>query len=169
MKTISRLAFLLTLLSPTVYAQDYFLELAGIPGGSVEAQHQGWIDILSFEHGIDVASGGGAGRETGRPLFKDFRICKEIDKSTPPIQEATARGTVLQNANMEVVRNGQVVLRYEFSRVRLKDYFISGEKGEMPRDCVSLAFERIKVTHISYDAAGNPSETFFEWDVASGN
>ncbi|MDH3279701.1 MAG: type VI secretion system tube protein Hcp [Gammaproteobacteria bacterium] len=158
------------LVSSAVDAQDYYLELDGIPGGSNEAQHRNWIGILSFEHGIEIPGGGGAvGRAAGRPFFKNFRICKEIDKSTPSIQGTVARGTVVENAKFEVVGNGQVILRYEFSKVRLKDYYISGEQGEMPRDCVSLAFETIKVTYIAYDATGASTETVFEWDVESGH
>ena len=170
MKKISFLALLLLLVSSAAHAQDYYLELDGIPGESSDAQHQNWIDILSFEHGIEnPADGGAAGRAAGRPLFKDFHICKEIDKSTTPIQEADRRETVIENAKFEVVKNGRVILRYEFSKVRLKDYYIKGEKGEMPRDCVSLGFEKIKVTHISYGVNGAPTETVFEWDVESGN
>ena len=47
--------------SPTFAAERLFLRLDGIQGGSLDARHQGEIDLLSYSQSFTrPASGGGA-------------------------------------------------------------------------------------------------------------
>ncbi|MDR2015728.1 MAG: type VI secretion system tube protein Hcp, partial [Azoarcus sp.] len=57
-------------------AFDAFLKIEGIPGESKDSGHDGWIEILSYHHGVNqpasktASSAGGATAE--RVNFGDF-------------------------------------------------------------------------------------------------
>ena len=63
---------------PTGATLNYFLDVAGVTGGSHNAQHVGAFDALGYE--FDLAStiaastggGGGAGKTTASPLIVDL-------------------------------------------------------------------------------------------------
>ena len=160
---------ILMLLSSLAMADDSYLQIDGIKGDSKAAGHKDWIDITAFENQIDSPGGpGAAGQPAGRPIFKKFRICKSLDRATVPIQGAAAKATPIASAKVEVVSQGRVTLRYEFTNVRLEDFYISWEKPEKPIDCVSLTFEKLTVTYITYDDDGKATENPIEIEPQRG-
>ncbi len=169
MRLIKTIAVLAVLIAPAAHADDFYLELDGIPGESKAAGHRNWIDILRFEHGADVPGDAGPDEREGRPTFRELRLCKYRDKSSFRIMRKYASGKTIQTAKFEIVSEGNVVFRYEFSDVVIRRFGRKGETPKTTKECFSLTFRKVTVTQITYDEDGKPSEEEFEWDTESNS
>lgn len=88
-------------------ANDYFLKIDGIVGGSTDKSHKDWIDIDSFAWGLTLttsSSGGGSG--TGKASFSDFAWSQPVDISTPKWFLQVANGKHVPTATLDVVKVG---------------------------------------------------------------
>ena len=76
-------------------AFDAFLKIDGIPGESTDDKHKDWIEVLSFEFGMDQPSSAtdssAGGGTTERVDVDDLAVMKHIDK-------AAANGVIHKNA-----------------------------------------------------------------------
>lgn len=85
---------------------DAFLKIDEIEGESTDDKHQGWIEIKSCDHRLtqkvsSTASGvGGASAE--RADFQDFRLTKQLDKTSPKPAPACADGTHIGTVTIEL-------------------------------------------------------------------
>lgn len=85
-------------------ANDFFLQITGVPGASTDDRHKDWIDIDSFSWGLTLStsnSGGGAG--VGKPVFSDLSWIQSVDISTPKWFEYVAGGKHIETATLDVV------------------------------------------------------------------
>lgn len=88
---------------------DIFLDLAGVPGESTDAQHAGEIEILSWSWEMSApyeAPSGGAGGRTGPVAIGPLSLIKYVDKSSPPLMLSTCNGHKLSTAVLVVRRDG---------------------------------------------------------------
>lgn len=79
----------LLILAPAARAADAFLKIEGVPGGSGDPHHVGWIEVSSSQldqirnaAGIGSATGGAG---AGKVKFNEFTIKKTSDKATPKL------------------------------------------------------------------------------------
>lgn len=72
-------------------ANDYFLQIAGIPGDATQQGHEHWIDIDGFSWGLKLVTNGSG--NVGKVEFSDFSWTQLVDSSTPKwfLQVATGR------------------------------------------------------------------------------
>src|SRR5438045_2802440 len=97
-------------------AFDCFLKVDGIDGESTDAKHPNWIEILSYNHGLNqpasavASSAGGAG--SGRVNMQDFSIVKHLDMASTKLAVACAKGTHIPAIVMEICRAGGDKLKY---------------------------------------------------------
>jgi type VI secretion system secreted protein Hcp len=80
-----------------------FLQIPGIPGESVEARHQNWIDLQSVVQSF---------RQTRGPSLCSITLTKYLDSATPLLWSAAVNGTPLNNVVIEFVKAGGNPLRY---------------------------------------------------------
>ena len=140
------------------------------------------FDILSFRHGLARSADGGG------LVLEDMAIMKDVDKSTPKLAQAVARGRVFPKFEIEFTSTfgdaGSLpYLRYELSNVRVTNHQIMGGYGEDAiqsrfwgsetvnelAESVHVNFEEIKVTYTEYDESGSPrGDTEFNWKVEKG-
>jgi type VI secretion system secreted protein Hcp len=139
-----------------------FLQIDTIPGESIEANHQNWIDIDAFNWSEAMASIGG-GRAAGRLNMTDFHFVMITDKASPMLFLACATGRLISNATLDVcmpIGNEQpplVFLRFNFSGVTITSYSIAGSIPEdRPIDEFSITFSKITMTYWQIDTLGNP-------------
>ena len=145
----------------------YYIKFDGIDGEAVDTGHQGWSDILSFDQALrsPVTSSTGAGstlvRSRGDVVLEDIVLVKEIDKASPKLAEAVAKGTIFPSVQLHVTSSysdaGRVTYyTYELKNVLVTSYSVggSGTVDDVPIENVSLNFEEIKVTYTENDAAG---------------
>jgi type VI secretion system secreted protein Hcp len=137
---------------------DAFLKIDGINGESEDKKHSGWIDILSFSHGVSQISAGAAGaggsRTAGRCDLSDFSVVKQIDKATPKIFLACAKGDHISEVLIELCRDKQKYMEFKMADVLISAIRPGGaSKGEdaLPLEEVSFNPARIDYTYTETD------------------
>lgn len=101
---------------------------------------------------------------------------KEVDASTPKLQEAIADGTNFPKVNIDLCTSSEGGKRipymvWELANARVSSYSVSGatDGGQVPTEQVSLNFEEIKVT---YDKLGKDNKSAgkveYTWKIEEG-
>jgi len=85
-------------------ANDYFLQIDGIPGESTDKDHKDWIDIESFSWGLTLVTSGAGGASTGKATFSDLSWTQYVDVSTPKWFVQVATGKHIPTVTLDVVK-----------------------------------------------------------------
>jgi type VI secretion system secreted protein Hcp len=155
-----------------------YIKFDGIDGESLDKDHQGWSDILSFSQGLSQPGGGatGATRRRGDVVLDDISVTKELDKASPKIAESICKGKVFPKVEIHLTASytdeGRVTYyAYELKNAMVTSYNIggSGQSEEVPTDALLMNFEEIKVTYTENDAKGKKKGNVeYEWKVEEG-
>ena len=153
-------------------AVDMFIKIGSLKGESADHKHKEEIDVLSWSWGLEnhamghVAGGSG----TGKVNVQDINFVKYIDKSTPDLVLACAKGTHIPEAKLTVRKAGNQPLEYLV--ITLSDVFITnlhtgGAHGQdRLTENISLNFAKVKVDYKEQLPSGlagaSPTMT---WDV----
>lgn len=142
-------------------AFDAFLKIDGVDGESTDDKHKNWIEILSFNWGLSQPASGsassGGGRSSERVTASDFSIVKTVDKASPKLAEAVAKGTHIGEIKLEVCRNTgekEKYLEYVMKDVLISSWRPGGsaQGGEsLPLEEVSFNPGEMKVTYVLTD------------------
>lgn len=132
---------------------DYFLQITGIPGESLDSKHKDWIDVLSWSWGEanagTVHAGGGAA--AGKVAFQDLSFMMRISKASPALFLACASGQHIKEAKLVGRKAGkaqQEYLTWTFSDVLVSSYQTSGSEGDdAVTDSVSVNFSKAIVSY----------------------
>jgi type VI secretion system secreted protein Hcp len=135
-----------------------YLKLDGIDGESQDVNHTGWIDILSYNWGVNhTASKGGA---FGLPKVNDMCFTTLVSKASPKLMLACANGKIIKTAVLSVTgkfsADGQIrtFLNITMKNAIVSSYKVSGNGEELPMDSFCLNFASITMDYILYDVAG---------------
>src|SRR5262245_6480292 len=113
-------------------ATNMYLKITGpdIPGESKDKDHDGWIEVLSYNHGVSqptsaTASTGG-GRTVERCHHQDFTIAKYMDKSTPILNKTCSLGSHITSIELKCYRaTGDGTAPVEYMAYKLENSIIS--------------------------------------------
>ena len=138
-------------------AFDAFLKIDGIPGESTDDKHKDWIEVLSFNFGMDQPSSAtdssAGGGTTERVNVHDLNVVKHLDKASPKLYENCCNGKHIANVTLELCRAGGDKLKY--LEVKMEQVVISsaapggqslGSDG-FPTENVSFNFGKVKWTY----------------------
>lgn len=154
-------------------AASAYLKFDGIEGESLDREHRGWIEILSFSHDVSREKGRGPGNgrtaRRGRTSIGDLVVVKELDRSSPKLAEALIKGMTIPQVVMHVTTPSSdpdgieplTFYTYELKNVQVVSYNVQGEGGveNIPLDSFALNFEEIKVTYLPIkDIGAGPVE-----------
>jgi type VI secretion system secreted protein Hcp len=135
-------------------AVDYFLKIEGIPGESKDSKHKGEIELVSFSWGETnpLAGGIGGGGSAGKVQIQDFSFTKRIDKSSPKLFLACAKGDHFKEAILVARKAGgpqQEFFKYRFTDVVISSYQTGGsaQAEDAPLDQISFGFGKIQVEY----------------------
>lgn len=154
-----------------------FMQVSGVDGESMDKDHKGWIDILSFSMGMTVPGGGATGptRRRGDVVVEDIVVVKELDKSSPKLMDKCVKGEVIPLIDIHVSRanvddSRTVYYKYELTNVVVTSFYeISGAGSDRPEETVTLNFEEIKVTYTETDSMGKSKGNIeFNWKYEEG-
>jgi type VI secretion system secreted protein Hcp len=153
---------------PASSVTDMFLKLADIQGESKDAKHKDEIDVLAWSWGVSNPSSTIIG--AGKPQFRALSLTKFVDRATPALMSACAKGSHIPNALLTCRRGGLNPL--EFIKIGLSNVLISsiseGASGgeDRPLETISLNYGRIEFDYFVVEGSTirNP---FFRWDLAS--
>ena len=80
-------------LVPVQTAPAIYVKFDGVDGESVDRDHKGWINLLSFSQGQYLpGSSPGDGASRTASTFKKMILRKKLDKASPKLAEAVCRG-----------------------------------------------------------------------------
>jgi type VI secretion system secreted protein Hcp len=135
-------------------AFDAFLKIDGIPGESSDAKHKDWIEVLSYDFGIQqpasVFAGAVAGAADQPAQFQDFVITKRLDKASPKLALACADGMGIKQVVLELCTAGgdkAKYMEYRMTSCIISGYYDEGESAgaePLPSETVSFKYGKIE-------------------------
>lgn len=143
-----------------------FFYLNGIPGDSTDSRHRDWMDVLVVSNRVEGPT------NLTRPVFHEFCLQKWLDKASPSLDLACARGQVFPNARLEFVQTNGTRLKFyqiDLTNVVVTRMETSGQgrsSDGKPQEAVQLSYEVIAWTYTQFDLAGQPKADFSAyWDI----
>lgn len=141
---------------------DYFLEIDGIKGESVDSKHKDKIQLMSWSWGESQSgsfatnAGGGA----GKVAMSDFNFAMTINKASPEIMLSCATGKHIKKAQLICRKAGekqQEYLKIHFTDLLISSYQTGGSGGgdELPIESISFNFASIKFEYAPQKADGS--------------
>jgi type VI secretion system secreted protein Hcp len=133
-------------------AVDYFLKVDGIAGES--KSREGEIDLESWSWGASQSgthsAGGGGG--AGKVSMQDFHFVMKVNKATPKLILACAKGDHIPKAVLTCRKAGgkqEEFLKYTFSDVLVSSYQTGGSGGSdiVPTEQISLNYTKMEVEY----------------------
>lgn len=137
-------------------ASNMFIKFKDVDGESTDANHDKWIEILSWNHSFSQptsplrsSSGGG----TEKANHSDLSFTKSIDVATDDLLKACWNGTQYETVDLECFRaDGEnVPVKYlviNMEKVFISNYSISGGGGDVPMENLSVAYGKVTYTYI---------------------
>lgn len=149
-------------------AVDIFCKIEGIDGESTDEQHDKWIEVLSFNHGVSQAVSGVSrtgGRTGGRADFQDAVITKTIDAATPDLYIYCCSGKHIPKVEVEHCLAAED--KHTFMKHTLEDVVVSQvstggsahDEETKPTETVRLAYGKIKWEYTPIDHTGKAGST----------
>ena len=150
-------------------AVDMFIKIKGIPGESADKSHSQEIDILSILWSNAVQSSSAAGGASKMAPQDLLSITKYIDKATPKLFEALAKGEHIDEATIVVRKAGGTpveYLKYTLQDIMVTSYSTGGSSADdRPTESISFNYGRIEVEYTELNADGTPGKiTVQGWD-----
>ena len=157
-------------------ASDNFLKIDGIEGESTDDKHKNWIEILSYNWGVSQQSSGADRSATGagsssRADFQDLSIVKTMDKASPKIFLACAKGDTIKEVSLQLCRaagSKQTYMEFKLSDAHITSVNLGGGGGGEPSESLTFSFGKMEQTYtkIGLDdkAAGNVG---MKWDLTA--
>ena len=144
-------------------SSQFWVKVDTIKGSSTDARHPQTLDVLTWSFGTDSAANpigsGGGGASKSKP--RDFVFVKRMDRSSPLLHQACAKGSHLKRVDLYAARSQA---SFDYLHVVFEDVFVTSyaaapsETDAYPLD-VHLAFAKITQSFTSQNVEGGPSET----------
>jgi type VI secretion system secreted protein Hcp len=157
-------------------AVDVYLQIDGIKGESMDADHPGWIEVTSAQWGVTQprsATASTAGGHTAeRCEHKTIALTKLADLASPMLMQTCSMGKTLPKAKLEFMRadgDGKPIKYYE---VELENVIIANmdqvvHEGTILHDSFALRFSKVKWKYTQQKIGGGASgNTAGGWDLA---
>jgi type VI secretion system secreted protein Hcp len=132
---------------------DCFLKIDGIEGESLDNDHAGEIEVLSWSWGASqpgsmaYGSGGGAGKVN----MQDFSFSMRNGKASPNIMLACASGKHIKSAKLTCRKAGgeqEEYLTFTLSDCLISSYQTGGSGGgDVPIESVSINFAKVEMQY----------------------
>jgi len=147
------LFFLLLAACASRAATNMFLQISGVEGESATQEHENWINVLQFSHGVAAQSAsspsGGLARATAR--IGDLVILKNLDKASPALYLRCCDGRHLDTVTLEVVHGSPMGTGLVY-RLTMKDALVvsvdpyGGHITNRPLERVTFRYDEEKAS-----------------------
>lgn len=135
-----------------VSASDIFLKLTGIKGESVDAKHEGEIDVLSWSWGTSTGTGKVKRGTIAPQCIQDIELTKRLDSATPSLIMMGLLGETAKEATLTMRKAGKG--QQEFLVLKMTDVLVTSyhtdshlNGEELLTDTVVLSFSSIDVVY----------------------
>lgn len=139
---------------------DYFLKIETIDGESKDHKHTKEIELESWSWGAtNTPSTPGGGTGSGKVSMQDMHFVMRVNKASPKLMLACAKGSHLTKAVMTCRKAGgdqEPYLSWTFTDVFISSYQTggSGSSDVLPMDQVSLNFGKVEMEYKEQDEKG---------------
>jgi type VI secretion system secreted protein Hcp len=108
-----------------------YLQLEGSAQGSIEGEstdagHEGWIEILGFDHSVTITRDPNGQPKPGKLHHQPLKVTKYIDKASPSLLEAWINSEEFNTFRLEFMRLGGGGLPENYYTVELTNARIVG-------------------------------------------
>jgi type VI secretion system secreted protein Hcp len=136
---------------------------SAIRGSSDVAGREGSIEVLSFAHGISSPVDANTGKLTGGRLHRPMLLEKEIDRATPMLYMAIARGQTLQSAELKWYRIDPSGREVEYFNIMMRNVKIAAVSPRVPniKEEASQIHNHIEQIELRYEE--------ITWSYLDGN
>ena len=134
-----------------------------IRGSSLVAGREGSIEVLGFKHGMHAPADGVTGKLLGSRLHMPVLIEKEIDRSSPMLYLALARGQTLKSAEIKWYRvddSGREVEYFNMMLGNVKVVSVMPKVSNIKEDA-ALAYNHVEQVKLRYEE--------ITWSYLDGN
>ncbi|MFT3925130.1 MAG: type VI secretion system tube protein TssD [Myxococcales bacterium] len=159
-------------------AVDMFIKITSsegdVEGESVDSQHGGEIEVLSWAWGMSQSGSthSGSGGGSGKVNVNDLSITKYIDKSTPTLMKICCNGTHLPEALLTIRKAGGTS-PVEYVKLKLKECIVSSITtggaggGDRLTETVSLNFAEFHYEYTPQEADNTAGASIpIAWNIA---
>jgi type VI secretion system Hcp family effector len=139
-------------------SDQLFMQIAGIPGSSLQQSHVGWIELLSFSG--TAAPPAASTSKKQPPEACQLTVLKQLDIAGPRLWAATVTGQTFPTIEIQVVLAGGDLNNYLIYDVLLTNAQVtaiseSGAAGSgLPVESVSLKAANVTLTFTPQNADG---------------
>ena len=154
-------------------AMDIFIKIGDLKGESIDDKHKDEVHVLAWSWGMSQSgtTHAGPGGGAGKVNVQDISFTHYIDKCSPNLMLACAKGKHFSEAHLVVRKAGEKPL--EYLKIKMEDVIITsvttGGSGGEDRltENVSLNFAKFKVEYTPQkkDGSGDAPVTA-GWDIA---
>ncbi|CAM3039863.1 type VI secretion system tube protein Hcp [Pseudomonas alliivorans] len=153
---------------------DAFMKVDGVEGESLDADHKGWVELLSYHYdatqSISQTASSSGGASAGGVSLGDFQISKYVDQATPKLFELCCRGSHIKTVTVRIHRAGAE--KFKYMDIVLEEVLIAtvsgqgAEQGGFPVEVIALNYGRIKFEYSRQRRAdgGNAGIVSGGWD-----
>ncbi len=142
-----------------------FLNYEGIKGESSDQGHKDWIDVTSWQWGVErniTSSTSTQGdRESSNAVITDLKINKKMDSSSNRLFIESCCGTG-KTVKLHLTKTGtgsgaDVYMEYTLKNALISNYKVGGISGDTdrPTEVITISFIEMEAKYISYDEDGN--------------
>ena len=153
-------------------AIDTHIKFDGIEGEATTKDHNGEVEVLSWNWGLSSSVGtGGGGSGTGRATPMELRMVHRYDKASPLLAKSAAAGKHVPSAVLTARKAGEG--QKDFLKITMKEVFITsvvangdsnGQSEEVAMRYGAIDFSYSPQT--SKGSLGTPVQ--FNWNVKTG-
>jgi type VI secretion system secreted protein Hcp len=137
-----------------------YLKMGDIKGEVSEQDHKDWVLIEQMSAPIHRSIPAGAvdqKRLRGETTLGDVVVVRNLDKSSPKLQESCANGTFFKEVEVHfctaVANKQEPYLKYKLSNVIVTSYSFHGNaKGDpQPTEEITMAYTAVEWTYVVID------------------
>jgi type VI secretion system secreted protein Hcp len=145
------------IMQPSFMSISMNLFIEGIEGESIIAGRENSITANGYSHSIsnpyDLATG-----QVTTKQHSPLRVMKQMDKSSPKLQEKCVAGSVLPSVILRLYYepDGKNFYTIELTNAQVTSFqgFNTVNPNKVPMETVSFTYESIKWTYTEYDSEG---------------
>lgn len=153
-------------------AASIFARIGTIKGESQDARHKDEIEVESWSWGVSRtgAAGPGGGGGSGRASFQDLSFTHHLDRASPLLMRACARGEHLKQGTITARRAGRGPQDYLV--ITMKDVLVTSvstsAEAEAAVEVVALRFAEVDLEYRPQKADGSlDAGVHFTWNLTT--
>ncbi|MGF1461684.1 MAG: type VI secretion system tube protein Hcp [Maricaulaceae bacterium] len=146
-----------------------YLKHGDLKGAATLEDHEAWIDVSSFQWGVEVPTAQKGQAQVGHRVYSSFVVTKEVDSATTGLMRCAAKNVVTPETFIDFISTSGAKSPYfslTFKKVRVLgiDYYCAGA-GVV--ETVRCFFESYEMTYRNLSASqGAPTSRMSFQDQA---